>query len=341
MRTALCALALAAVAFAAPCHVTGTLRNAAQTPASGFVVLTWLTFTGADNVVHPAGAAQIQIAAGRFDALLEPGQYSIGWGSIGKTDTATLVVPATSTATLASCLRTTSPPPILQLALSQLSPSGATTGQAVVFDGAQWAPANVAAGAIPISGVTGLQAALDAKATATALTSEATTRAAADTTNAAAIASEATTRAGADSSEASARAAAVSAEASSRTSADTAEADTRSAAITSEATTRGAADTANAAATAAHSARTDNPHVVTRAQVAAAPAPYRTAFSGQTQLTIAAGTHGLASAAIAVTCYDTAGPPGQVEPDHVTVDPSTFEVNVYFAVAQDGACVLR
>ncbi|XAI95614.1 hypothetical protein [Nostoc phage Nsp-JY21] len=116
--------------------------------------------------------------------------------------------------------------------------------------------------------------AAEATARAAALAAEAAVREAADGGLAGDIAAEATARAAALAAEAAAREAAddglagdIAAEATARAAADAA----LSAGIAAEATARQAAVAAEAALRAAHEARTDNPHSLTKAQIDLAP----------------------------------------------------------------------
>ena len=102
-------------------------------------------------------------------------------------------------------------------------------------------------------------------ATAGALTSEITARTNADATLSGQITSEATTARANEAANATAI---------------TAEAGTRAAADTTETTARVAGDAANATALSTHTARTDNPHTTTAAQVGAIPAAEKGATSG-------------------------------------------------------------
>lgn len=68
---------------------------------------------------------------------------------------------------------------------------------------------------------------------------------------------------------------------------------------------------------------------------------YAAAFSGQTTLTILGSSHGLGTANLVVICYDGSTPAQVVEPNTVTVDPTTFNVTVTFVAAQSGSCVVN
>ena len=70
-------------------------------------------------------------------------------------------------------------------------------------------------------------------------------------------------------------------------------------------------------------------------------ANYAGAFTGQTSVTIAGTAHGLETANLLVDCYDNSTPPMKIEPDHVTVDQTTFDVTIAFAVPQSGRCVVN
>jgi hypothetical protein len=68
---------------------------------------------------------------------------------------------------------------------------------------------------------------------------------------------------------------------------------------------------------------------------------YTASFSSQTTVTVTGATHGLGTADLAVTCYDTADPPHVVEGDGWTVNATTFDVVINFTNSQSGKCVLR
>jgi len=133
-----------------------------------------------------------------------------------------------------------------------------------------------------------------------------------------------------------------------------------------------------AADVSAHVDRTDNPHMVTAAQVGSniaqwnanqvqgravssvAPADgqlmrwnatagqwepakvrHTVTFTEATTVTVLGSEHQLGTTDLTVTCYDASTPPNVVEPGGWTVDPSTYNVSIQFAVPQSGKCVLR
>lgn len=154
MRTLLATLALATLASAAPTHVVGTLDTARETgdytPLTGYVLLSYQTFTAGNNSVFPAHTLRLPITAGRFDAWLEPGSYLLAWGNIGEAEYRTLTVPASSTAVnLAACLSTTPAEPLAQITLQQFSPSGAVVGDVATYTTSGWAPRPVSGGTGP------------------------------------------------------------------------------------------------------------------------------------------------------------------------------------------------
>ena len=73
---------------------------------------------------------------------------------------------------------------------------------------------------------------------------------------------------------------------------------------------------------------------------AAAGGAYSANFTAQTSVTIAGTAHQLNSANLLVTCYDTASPAMEVEPNTVSVNTATYDVTVSFTVAQSGRCVV-
>lgn len=68
---------------------------------------------------------------------------------------------------------------------------------------------------------------------------------------------------------------------------------------------------------------------------------YTSNFTAQTTVTITGVTHGLGAADLTVQCWDAGTPAQIVEPDKVTVDPTSFNVVVAFVVPQDGKCIVR
>lgn len=68
---------------------------------------------------------------------------------------------------------------------------------------------------------------------------------------------------------------------------------------------------------------------------------YSGTFTGQTAVSVPGSTHGLGTANLIVSCYDNGSPAKWIEPDSVTVHPSTYDVSISFATAQSGRCVLN
>jgi hypothetical protein len=69
---------------------------------------------------------------------------------------------------------------------------------------------------------------------------------------------------------------------------------------------------------------------------------YSKAFFSATNITILGSEHSLATSNLIVACYDnTTTPLRRVEPDSVTVDPTTYNVVVNFSQPQSGACVVN
>jgi hypothetical protein len=65
------------------------------------------------------------------------------------------------------------------------------------------------------------------------------------------------------------------------------------------------------------------------------------AFTGQTTVTVAGGTHTFATTALLVQVYDTTAPaPRRIRPDSVTVNQSTFDVVVTFEQNQSGTVLV-
>lgn len=68
---------------------------------------------------------------------------------------------------------------------------------------------------------------------------------------------------------------------------------------------------------------------------------YGVSFDGAVAIVIPGSAHQVPTSNLLVTCYDTGTPAQVVEPDKVTVDPQSFDVQVLFAVPQSGHCVVN
>lgn len=68
---------------------------------------------------------------------------------------------------------------------------------------------------------------------------------------------------------------------------------------------------------------------------------YSYAFTSQTQVTVTGATHGMNSAQLVVACYNNATPSEQIAPSIVTIHPVNYDVQITFATAQSGRCVLN
>lgn len=68
---------------------------------------------------------------------------------------------------------------------------------------------------------------------------------------------------------------------------------------------------------------------------------YGKQFTSATTLSISGAEHLLNTSNLVVTCYDAAAPARMIEPDSITVDPTTYNVTVTFAQTQSGRCVLN
>jgi hypothetical protein len=72
------------------------------------------------------------------------------------------------------------------------------------------------------------------------------------------------------------------------------------------------------------------------------PPKYATTFTGQTSVTVTGATHGLNTADLRVTVWDSAsGTRHIIEPAEVDVDSTTFNVTVLFASSQSGRIVIQ
>ena len=347
MRALLAALALAIAAAAAPTHVTGSIANADNTRPTGFLILSWTTFSS-NTTLYKSGSITKPVTNGTIDLWLEPGYYTAQWGGSRGVETMTIYVPTSSTAVdINACLLTDT----TKLAVTQLAPSGAIEGQILGFHAGVWAPINAptgtggsggGSGPWPISSVTGLQPALDAHTAAiaaettnrtNAITGEASARSAADTTNAGAIAAHTTrtdnphqvtaAQTGAASTAAlAAETTARQADTTNTTAAIASEATTRAAAITAEATTRSTADAANTAAIAAIR-------------------PYQQTWTAANTGTMPASAHGLGSLTntAQLTCYDQTTSTLFI-PLQWTID-TNYNVSITFGLTLTGPCTLR
>jgi len=73
----------------------------------------------------------------------------------------------------------------------------------------------------------------------------------------------------------------------------------------------------------------------------ATPPNFGTTFSGTTVLAIPGTEHNLNTPNLLVGCYDNASPANLIEPSHVTVNQSTYDVAVSFLQPQSGRCVVN
>ena len=64
-------------------------------------------------------------------------------------------------------------------------------------------------------------------------------------------------------------------------------------------------------------------------------------FVSQTSLTIPGTVHQFGTANLIVDCFDNESPPQRVEADKIQISPTTYNVNVNFATAQSGYCVVN
>lgn len=68
---------------------------------------------------------------------------------------------------------------------------------------------------------------------------------------------------------------------------------------------------------------------------------YGKQFTSATTLSVSGAEHLLNTSNLVVTCYDASTPARMIEPDSITVDPTTYNVTVVFAQTQSGRCVLN
>ena len=70
-------------------------------------------------------------------------------------------------------------------------------------------------------------------------------------------------------------------------------------------------------------------------------ANYSASFLSQTTVTIPGSLHQLGTANLIVECYDNATPANRVEPSAISVDPSSYDVAIVFAIPRSGICVIN
>ncbi len=71
-----------------------------------------------------------------------------------------------------------------------------------------------------------------------------------------------------------------------------------------------------------------------------APGSYTAAFTAATSVSVPGTTHGLGTSNLLVQCYDNASPSNYVEPSQISINPTAFDVTIAFATAESGRCVL-
>jgi hypothetical protein len=71
-----------------------------------------------------------------------------------------------------------------------------------------------------------------------------------------------------------------------------------------------------------------------------APGSYTAAFTAVTSVTVPGATHGLGTSNLLVQCYDNASPSNYFEPSQISINPVAFDVTIAFAAAESGRCVL-
>ena len=62
---------------------------------------------------------------------------------------------------------------------------------------------------------------------------------------------------------------------------------------------------------------------------------------GSFTVTVPGTTHKLGTANLSVELYDNQIPAWHVEPDHIVINPSTFDVTVFLQTPQSGRVVIR
>jgi hypothetical protein len=67
---------------------------------------------------------------------------------------------------------------------------------------------------------------------------------------------------------------------------------------------------------------------------------YSVPFTSATSVVVPGSSHKMGTANLIVDVYDNRTPAWQVEPDYVLIDPTTYDVTVYFANAQSGKVVI-
>lgn len=142
-------LALSGPCWGALTTVQDTLYTATGGYCSGTLTLSWQTFTAPDGRVVYAGSTDVAIppAVNGLTVTLEPGQYTASYaitpaGCLPAYES--WIVPASATAVNLAGVRSIDPPaPYTLISLNWLAQSGATLGQALLWNGAAYAPGNV------------------------------------------------------------------------------------------------------------------------------------------------------------------------------------------------------
>jgi hypothetical protein len=332
-------LLLAGAAAKAGTRIQDMLYRADGSPAGGKIYITGQKMQSSGKTVVVSTVIAV-VSNGVVDITLEPNDAASPSGtsykaryylSDGTAYEETWVVPTSQTPVKVADIRTaTTPLPGYTISLPQLAQGGASTGQCLTWTGTSWQPGTCAEGAggavtsvagrigaveLGIPDIGGLQSTLDGKQAALGFTPE-------DAANRGLANGYASLDAG------------------------------------------GKVPTGQIPAAGGDLSGTLGAATVTRIQnqpvAAVAPADgqmmrwsaaagrwepvkvrHTVTFSEATVVTVLGTEHQLGTADLTITCYDAATPPNVVEAGGWTIDPSTYDVTITFAVAFSGRCVLR
>lgn len=135
--------------------VADTIRTADGAVADGYAYIAWNTFTAGDGTAVVKDVLTVNFTAGVFSVQLYPNAgatpagsyYLVSWKINGRTASTDIWVVPTGGPHAISAVRVVSAPAsTLSILLSQIAPSGASSGQVPVFDGSSWLPGSIGAG---------------------------------------------------------------------------------------------------------------------------------------------------------------------------------------------------
>lgn len=137
--------------------VADTLTNPDGTTPNGALVITWIPFTTAGGTRIAGGQKRVEFTSGAISVALEANdvagvdpedhsyevkytlENSVSWTEYWQ-------IPPSGPHTIADVAKTPKPTVLFEIKLSQIEDGGANTGDALKFDGTNWAPGVVAGG---------------------------------------------------------------------------------------------------------------------------------------------------------------------------------------------------